>query len=151
MKKNQLTVSSKVKDFDKSLLSVVKQAVQITLDQASVNENYSISILISDDEKIRELNKTYRGIDKTTDVLSFSSGDQFPDSKTIYLGDVVISYPTALRQSVKHEHPVSHEMALLSVHGVLHLLGYDHATIEEEKKMWHLQETILSSMDYLDQ
>ncbi|HNR01116.1 MAG TPA: rRNA maturation RNase YbeY [Anaerolineaceae bacterium] len=151
MKKNQLTVSSKVKDFDKSLLSVVKQAVQITLDQASVNENYSISILISDDEKIRELNKTYRGIDKTTDVLSFSSGDQFPDSKTIYLGDVVISYPTALRQSVKHEHPVSHEMALLSVHGVLHLLGYDHATIEEEKKMWRLQETILSSMDYLDQ
>ena len=149
MKNYKLDISITHKEFDKSLLPIVKQAVQAVFDQVAEIEKSSLSILICGDEKIRELNKTYRGIDRVTDVLSFPSDEQDPETNELFIGDVVISYPTAVKQADKFQHSVSQELALLSVHGVLHLMGYDHSTIEDEKIMWQLQKNILNSIGYI--
>ncbi len=89
-----------------------------------------LSILISDDEAIRELNLRYRGVDEPTDVLSFDlhTEDDFPTppGSTRQLGEIVISYPTALRQAAEARHHVDDELARLLVHGLLHLLGSEH-------------------------
>jgi probable rRNA maturation factor len=105
-----------------------------------------LSIVLTGDGEVRKLNKLYRKKDKTTDVLSFpllegrrlSSGDG-----KIALGDVVISVPQTKRQSVKMGKSFRDELALLLVHGILHLLGHDHATRAQEKKMFGLQDRLL--------
>lgn len=115
----------------------------------------SISILIADDATLRELNLKYRGIDETTDVLAFSlhdstyddpeslTGFDFPSHGTDELGDVVISYPQAIRQARENKKTIHSELALLLVHGVLHIMGYDHAEEEDERMMWAKQDEIL--------
>lgn len=107
-----------------------------------------VSLVVTGDEKIHLLNKEYLKEDRPTDVLSFpmyeQTGDQtvfveFPDGKR-HLGEVIISYPQAARQAVEHGHSVEREIAILLVHGVLHLLGYDH-DIPERKKVMNRKET----------
>lgn len=140
-----LEISINYQGFDSSLLPGIKQAVKAVFDFIQSEENYALSFLVCGDEQIQELNKTYRGADRVTDVLSFPNKFQLPDSKVFFLGDVILSYPTALKQAEKYHHAVSHELALLSVHGVLHLLGYDHETVEDEAEMWRIQKTILNN------
>jgi probable rRNA maturation factor len=98
-----------------------------------------LSILVTDDETVHDLNKRYAGEDHTTDVLSFSllEGEEFvvPDDVT-RLGEVIISYPTAERQAADARKPVGDEIDHLLVHGILHLLGYDHANPEDERTMF---------------
>ncbi len=112
----------------------------------------TLTVVITDEEAVRELNRTYRGIDATTDVLSFamSEGEDIilPDEELPYLGDIIIAYPVAEQQAAQYGHSVQEELRLLAVHGVLHLLGYDHATPEEETIMWARQAEILEK-DYL--
>lgn len=79
-----------------------------------------LSVLLTCDETIRELNRTYRSIDKPTDVLSFPTGDD------ALIGDVVISIETARRQAVDYDAPIKEELARLLIHGALHLMGFDH-------------------------
>lgn len=113
-----------------------------------------LSLLITNDETVRELNSRYRGIDDTTDVLSFALTEEGADSSSfvtppddvIHLGEVIISYPQAERQAQSAGHTVEQEMALLVVHGVLHLLGYDHADPDEEREMRGLEQEILSQI-----
>ena len=98
-----------------------------------------LDVLVTDDATVQELNRTYAGEDEPTDVLSFSlqEGEQMvaaPDG-LLHLGEVIISYPTAERQARERGHPVQREVAHLLIHGVLHLLGYDHALPEEERLM----------------
>ena len=109
----------------------------------SSNE-YEISLLITDDETIRKYNKEYRNKDRATDVLSFPMEDD------IILGDVAISFETAKRQSEEAEINIDREVAFLFIHGLLHLLGYDHETRQEdEEEMFALQEKILKKLvDY---
>lgn len=109
----------------------------------SSNE-YEISLLITDDETIRKYNKEYRNKDRATDVLSFPMEDD------IILGDVAISFETAKRQSEEAEINIDREVAFLFIHGLLHLLGYDHETSQEdEEEMFALQEKILKKLvDY---
>jgi probable rRNA maturation factor len=108
-----------------------------------------VTLVITDDEGIRELNRDFLGRDTPTDVLAFSAqetGEGFvtaPEAGT-YLGDVIVSYPRAVAQAEEYGHSVAEELSLLIVHGVLHLLGYDHATEEEKASMWALQEAILT-------
>lgn len=106
--------------------------------------NYEISLLITDDETIHQLNKEYRQKDKPTDVLSFPMEDE------VMLGDIVISLDTAKKQAQEREIGLDREIAFLFIHGLLHLLGYDHETsVEDEKKMFALQEEILKKLiDY---
>lgn len=102
-----------------------------------------ISVALTTDEDIQQLNVQFRGIDRPTDVLSFESDETDPESGIRYLGDIVISYPRALQQALEAGHTVNNELMLLTAHGVLHLLGYDHATPDAKRTMWILQEQVL--------
>lgn len=107
-----------------------------------------LSIVIEDDQHLHNLNKEFLDIDAATDVLSFPSGetDVDPETGVFYLGDVIISYPRALEQAAASGHSVQDELQLLVVHGVLHLLGFDHAEPDEKAKMWAAQAEILSNL-----
>jgi len=102
-----------------------------------------LSIIITTDAKLRSLNKSYRGIDETTDVLSFSNEYVDLDSGVKYLGDIFISFPKAKEQAEIAGHRADHELELLMVHGLLHLLGYDHDEKIAKAEMWDLQKQIL--------
>ncbi len=98
------------------------------------------------DEDVRILNQRFLGIDAPTDVLSFPAGDTDPETGRGYLGDVIISMPWAVDQAVQRGHSTEAELQVLVVHGVLHLLGYDHATSAEKKRMWSIQGKILTGL-----
>lgn len=103
------------------------------------------SIVFIDDEKMHEMNLKYRGVDRTTDVLSFAFND-VPDefeSEVEMLGDIYISIPKAIAQAEEYEHSVKRELSFLAVHGFLHILGYDHMTPEDEVVMFDLQKEVL--------
>lgn len=89
-----------------------------------------VSVRITGDRELRRLNRSFLGIDEVTDVLSFPAG---PGP---YLGDLAVSWPAVRRQAAEHGHPEESELALLLVHGLLHLLGRDHASAPEERAMW---------------
>ncbi|MBK8218800.1 MAG: rRNA maturation RNase YbeY [Myxococcales bacterium] len=95
-----------------------------------------VSFLLTDDKQIHELNREYRGYDKPTDVLAFAltEGDVGPRD-TGLLGDVIVSVPTARRQAREAKRPLVDELTMLLAHGLLHLLGYDHATVKEDRVM----------------
>ncbi len=106
----------------------------------------NFSIVFVDEEKIQYLNKNYRNIDKVTDVISFAFED---NAKIVYnsirfLGEIYICIPRMMEQAVSYGHSEERELAFLTVHGLLHLLGYDHMTEEDEEVMFALQEVILN-------
>ena len=105
-----------------------------------------VSVVLDNDDRIRNLNKTYRNLDEPTDVLSFSSGEIDPETGSRYLGDVVISFPRAEAQAVEQGHSIKKELTTLIVHGILHLAGYDHTNSEEEKELFGLQSEILDEL-----
>jgi probable rRNA maturation factor len=95
-----------------------------------------LSVLLCEDERMRELNRAYRARDRPTDVLAFAMGEgQVLASPVSVLGDVVISVPTAVDQAAAHARAPLHEVTLLLAHGLLHLLGFDHPTKHEERRM----------------
>jgi len=118
-----------------------------------------LSLVITTQEKVHELNRTYRGKDKPTDVLSFCmmSAEDEPDAASapfvappdgiIHLGEVIISYPQAVIQAEEHRHSVKKEISFLIIHGVLHLLGYDHEEPEMEQEMRAREKEILGSVE----
>lgn len=125
----------------------LRRAAQACLDDADAADA-ELTLVISDDETVRTLNRTYRGVDAPTDVLAF--GGMAPNfvvapDDTSYLGDVVISYPRAVEQAMGR-HPPAEELVLLVVHGVLHLLGYDHVTPQDKEAMWAQQAMILDRL-----
>ncbi len=130
-------------DLDELLTRVVVQA----LGGHDVPENTEVSIVFVDDDYIAGLNQQYRGIEGPTDVLSFAmlEGPAMPgDEDEPMLGDVVISLETAQRQAVEYGHSFTREVAYLTIHGVLHLLGYDHQTPPDKQKMRNQEESILT-------
>ena len=126
----------------------LEQAALATLQQQGETEEMDLSLVLEDDAQLHQLNKEFLGIDAPTDVLSFPSGEEEVDPETgrFYLGDVVISYPRALEHSAAAGHAVMDELRLLVVHGVLHLLGHDHAEPEEKARMWSAQKEILRGL-----
>lgn len=127
----------------------------------------SLSLAIADDETVRRLNRDYRGLDETTDVLAFAFQDQGHDqgdgSTALasgedpfitalqgegFLGEVIISYPQCARQALHEGREVDEELALLATHGVLHILGYDHITPDEEYVMRERETSVLTTFGY---
>lgn len=106
-----------------------------------------LSILLCDDETIRRLNRRYRKKNKPTDVLAFpmNEGDGPPTHPGL-LGDVVISVPTSTRQAAERDRPIIQEVTFLMAHGLLHLIGYDHATPREEREMNTRTEEMLAAV-----
>lgn len=124
------------------------------LDYVASSENISkdseVSLSFVDDDEIKSLNLQYRGIDSPTDVLSFECDgidDCFPniENQPIYLGDIVISVPTAQRQASENKHSLGEELEMLIIHGMLHLCGYDHIKDSDAAIMEPLQDKILAS------
>ncbi len=109
-------------------------------------DNVTFEITFCDDNFIRQINKEYRQIDKVTDVISFAFEDngQIMYNSERLLGEIYISIPTMIRQAKEYGHSEKRELSFLALHGMLHLLGYDHMEKEEEKIMFNLQELILN-------
>ena len=126
---------------------LLQDAAHRTLQQTGLKEIPFLTLKITGDQQIQELNAAYRGVDKATDVLAFEADYYDPDLESRYLGDIVISYPRAEEQAEKRGHPVKSELQLLVIHGVLHLLGYDHSSIEQKAEMWEIQSQILQALD----
>ncbi len=105
-----------------------------------------LTVVLTGDERLHELNREYLGIDAPTDVLSFAASEIDPDTHKAYLGDVLISVPRAEAQARAAGHSLEAEVQLLVVHGVLHLLGYDHADEAQRSRMWSVQDEILESV-----
>jgi probable rRNA maturation factor len=127
------------------------------LENESIASSAEMGLLITDNKTIQKLNRIYRGEDKPTDVLAFQMTpdmNQEPEGSFVsppdgirHLGEVVISYPQAVKQAHEQGHGVARELALLIVHGILHLLGYDHELPEEEQKMRNKENEILSLLE----
>lgn len=109
--------------------------------------NKEISILITGDRQLKKLNKLYRGINKTTDVLSFLNEYSDMETGNLHLGDIAISFPTAKKQAKIQNHSVQSEIELLIIHGFLHLLGFNHESDAEKKEMWDIQNDILRELN----
>ncbi len=124
------------------IVNAIKKTVQLFDNTDSAIGG--IAITITDNETLTQLNTQFRGINAPTDVLSFKNNPDpdFPDvdpTMTNHLGDIIISYPIAESQATTSGHLVLEELILLAVHGTLHLLGFDHDTVEQKKDMWAAQ------------
>ncbi len=155
MPKVQLSIQ-----IEKPFVSLVskqwlRRAVKLTLANAGVSSQVELGLVIAGDETVHELNRSYRSVDRTTDVISFALSEQSakaepfvtPPDDVIHLGEVIISYPQTKRQAEEQRHPLERELALLVVHGVLHLLGYDHELPEQAKKMKAMESRILDAIE----
>ena len=135
-------------DFQTKLL---ERAARAALTHQKRSLEADLSIVLTDDKRLQQLNRDYLGIDAPTDVLSFpaseSDGSETdPETGSPYLGDLLISIPRARAQAKAAGHALESEAQLLVVHGVLHLLGHDHAKPREKAKMWKAQQEILESL-----
>lgn len=123
---------------------LLKRALNAALKYGGDQAGVALTVVLTTDARLAELNKQFRDMDAPTDVLSFPSGETDPETGKRYLGDIVISYSRALDQANIGAHSLDDELRLLAVHGVLHLLGYDHGSPVEKASMWSAQADILS-------
>jgi probable rRNA maturation factor len=121
-------------------------AAQMSLKQQGASLDSGLTIVITDDDQLHQLNQKFLGIDTPTDVLAFPAGYTDPDTGGYYLGDVLISYPRGQAQAATSGHSTNEELQLLIVHGVLHLLGHDHREDDDKAQMWTAQGQILAQL-----
>lgn len=129
--------------------SYLNELIEYALDYLQV-KNAILSIIFVDEKTIREINRDYRQQDRVTDVISFA----FEDNENIVynymcrpLGEIYICIPRMIEQAKEYGHSEKRELSFLTIHGLLHLLGYDHMNAKEEKEMFELQELILDDKD----
>ena len=125
---------------------LLEGAVNAALEHQSESLDSELTIMLTDDARIQDLNRDYLGIDAPTDVLSFPASETDPETGARYIGDIIISMPYAAKSAEKAGHPLESEVQLLVVHGLLHLLGHDHAEADEKARMWQAQAEILESL-----
>ena len=135
-------------DF-KEYYPLIEEYYQKTLKTLKMKDNYAVSLIICGPVTIKRINRQYRDIDKVTDVISFALLDneetvEYED--VIELGDIFINRDRVYSQAYDYEHSVKREFVFLFVHGLLHLLGYDHMTPEDEKRMFALQKKIIGDL-----
>ena len=139
---------------DFSDVALLEHAARLTLDTSIplsdgfdfVLASADMTIVLTDDAQLHELNREYLGVDAPTDVLSFPASESDPETGTPYLGDILISIPRAKQQAEAAGHSVEDEVQLLVVHGTLHLLGHDHAEAAEKARMWKAQAEVMSAL-----
>jgi len=137
----------------------LQSIVEKVLVAQGVGANAELGLVITGQERVRELNRSYRGEDRPTDVLAFymmpastengTSPPPFviPPDGVLHLGEVIISYPQAVTQAQERRHSVKKEIAILIIHGVLHLLGYDHEEPEPERQMRAREKEVLGDIE----
>lgn len=149
---------------DEQLNDLIKKVVEFVLDFEELNGEYEVSILFVDNAEIRKINFEQRGIDRETDCLSFPMlsfdnnmvfKDQYKNFKfkdydlnngNLLLGDIIISLEKAYDQSLEFEHKFEREVVYLTIHSLLHLLGYDHINDEEKKNMRYIEKMIIKKL-----
>ena len=132
-------------NYEQDFTAIIEQALK-TL---GIEDDVEVSCVLVDDERIHEINREYRHIDRSTDVISFAmeDNDQFyVEGMPRTLGDIFISVDHAKKQAEEYGHSLRREMCFLFTHGILHLLGYDHMTDEQEKEMFGLRDQILGAL-----
>jgi probable rRNA maturation factor len=136
---------------DETLTRVVASVTAYTLQSEGYGDEAEVSVVFMDDGGIRRLNREYRGVDEPTDVLSFPMHERDPGAADgeaqLLLGDVVISLERAYRQAKAFGHSLHREVAYLTVHGILHLLGYDHDSPGNEQTMRAKEEDVLAKLN----
>ena len=139
----QITNLTKEKIDENDLVKVIEKVSELLGVESSI-----VSIVLVDNEYIHKINKEYRNVDRETDVISFAFMDDEtnPESGVTDLGEIYISLEKAHSQSREYGHSFKRELCFLLTHGLLHLLGYDHMTEEDEKEMFGLQEEVLNSL-----
>lgn len=154
-------------DVTEEMQKKICDTIEYSLKEEKVNVDYEISLIFVDNEEIRNLNKQHRNIDKSTDVLSFPMLDYtdgkvykemyenfkfdetYLDNNYLVLGDIVLSLERAKEQSEEYEHSFIREVCYLSVHSILHLLGYDHMAEDDKIKMRKREEEILEKLNIM--
>ncbi|AZB43668.1 rRNA maturation RNase YbeY [Bacillus sp. FJAT-42376] len=133
-------------------IKMVEELLQYAAEEEQINGGAEISVTFTDNSRIQEINREYRGKDQPTDVISFAMEEQGEDEIEIIgadlpavLGDIIISVQRTREQAEDYGHSFQRELGFLAVHGFLHLLGYDHMSEEEEKEMFTKQKGILDS------
>ena len=135
-----------IDEFGYNNYSYLNNLLDYTIKKLNIKNSY-FTVIFIDDEKMHEMNKEYRGIDRTTDVLSFAlNDDKRVDTPINVLGDIFISIPKMICQAKEYEHSEKRELSFLTLHGLLHLLGYDHMKKEDEIIMFNLQNEILDEL-----
>lgn len=129
----------------------LRQAVSVAFESTGQVQQGELTVVITDDAEIAELNRIYRGVDAPTDVLAFADTGKTEvsipfETSPVYFGDIVISYPRAAEQARVYGHPVEEELLLLVIHGTLHLLGYDHEQASDKEEMWRIQNAALARL-----
>lgn len=123
------------------VLQLLEEAIAATLAYEQADAPAGLTLLLSDDETLQQLNRDFLGYDQVTDVLSFPAG------AGPYLGDIAISLPQAVRQAKKANHDPAGELALLAIHATLHLLGHDHIEVADKAIMWAAQAAIVNQLN----
>ena len=137
-----------INNYDKNIdeIDILNDFIKYTLEKLNLN-NVLFNVIIVDNNEIQKINNKYRNLDKPTDVISFALEDnkeiEIPNIRV--LGDIYISYDKVVSQAKEYNHSIKREICFLAVHGLLHLLGYDHMTEEEEKEMFGIQKEMLDS------
>ena len=132
-------------EITNDMLDIVKISIAEVLKEEELDENVQVSISFVGDEEIQRLNKDFRGVDSSTDVLSFPMDDEFQIEETI-LGDVIINTKRVLEQAKEFGHSNTRELSYLTVHSILHLLGYDHMEDEDKEVMRSKEKSIMDSL-----
>lgn len=150
--KVNITVKQKSIKLPTGTRLLIRKACNATLKYEGFNENAEVDVSIVNDDMIKEMNREFRNIDSSTDVLSFPLGengnyDKNPETDAFMLGDIVISVDHALYQAELYGHSIEREIAFLTVHSMLHLLGYDHVNGGlEQRTMRDKEESILEAL-----
>lgn len=126
--------------------ALIERGFEATAELESLDPEAEVSLSFVDNETIRGLNDQYRGIDEPTDVLSFPQDDDLPLELPYILGDIVISLERAAEQAQEYGHGLEREVLYLAVHGLLHLIGYDHQTEEDKSAMRAREEEVLAKL-----
>lgn len=128
--------------------NVYRDLAEKVFNHLHLEDEYLVDVNVVDNKFIHQINRDYRGVDRPTDVISFAflddkDGIKYVGGNIIQLGNILVSYEKAQEQAKEYGHSLDREMSFLFVHGLLHLLGYDHMTKEDEAKMFALQDEIL--------
>ena len=137
-----ITIESKY-DYPASL---IERAVNAALTHQKESLDINLSVVLTDNRRLHKLNRDYLGVDAPTDVLSFPASESDPETGARYIGDILISVPYAAKGAKLAGNSLEAELQLLVVHGVLHLLGHDHAKPKDKSKMWKAQAQILETL-----
>lgn len=129
--------------IDEEIENIVEKSIEAALKEIEFTDDYEVSVSFVGDEEIHELNRDYRGVDRTTDVLSFPMDDEF----TNMLGDIVININKVIEQAKEYGHSEKREISYLTVHSTLHLMGFDHEEEEDKKEMRAVEDRVMENLE----